>query len=252
MKRCCNSDLHWVDNYFRWKPCHSSGFPRVSMLELSYCPQQDTKTQHQETMTALVPPRLTPPRLDGGLVVVVRLIIQAANTTSIFWTWHLAPGCWLLHPCEVWPGPHTRTGKAAAAGWGRSSWHRPEHPTNFRRRLRFGGNLFSRPGLGSGHVTTPAAAPRPWLPTRSCWPGLRAREAGTLAELWANRWNNLRWWAAGPAPPLYSGPLACTEHCTLYSHSAVPTHANVAPPLPRPQPLPSRHTTSCHYLCTYL
>ena len=54
------------------------------MLELSYCPQQDTKTQHQETMTAPVPPRLTPPRLDGGLLVVVRLIIQAANTTSIF------------------------------------------------------------------------------------------------------------------------------------------------------------------------
>ena len=63
----------------------------------------------------------------------------------------------------------------------------PEHPTSFRRRLHFGGTLFSRPGLGPGHVTTPAAAPRPWLQTRSWWPGPRAREAGTLAKLWANR-----------------------------------------------------------------
>ena len=53
---------------------------------------------------------------------------------------------------------------------------------------------------------------------------------------------------SGPASVQWTTRMYRALYSTLYSHSAVPTHANVAPPLPRPPPSLSHPAiqNSCH------
>ena len=53
---------------------------------------------------------------------------------------------------------------------------------------------------------------------------------------------------SGPASVQWTTRMYRALYSTLYTHSAVPTHANVAPPLPRPPPSLSHPAiqNSCH------